>query len=95
MPLTCVTGVTRVNNVQKNTPSIFTKERNTMATPITRRQATQWAINITAMLFFIVLALAPAVMAITATLYLEHVGGLIFLVGYWYVYDVIKGYFAK
>lgn len=66
-----------------------------MTTPIARRQATQWAINVAAMLFFIVLTLAPAVLAITATLYLEHIAGLLFLVWYWYVYKVIEGYFTK
>lgn len=65
-----------------------------MDTMTIRKQATQYAINIAVMLTFIIMAIAPAALAYFSVTYLNHVGGLIPLLGYWYVHDVTKEYFA-
>lgn len=58
-----------------------------------QHKASQYAFNIAVFVALAILLITPGVIAYYGTVYLENVAGLIPLVGYWYVYDVIKGYF--
>ena len=61
-----------------------------MASATHTSQATQVGINIITVMILAVLLVAPAALAIAATVYLDNIAGLLLLVGYWYAYDFIQ-----
>jgi len=58
-----------------------------------QHKASQYVFNIGVFVALAVLLITPGVVSYYSTIYTENIAGLIPLVGYWYVYDVIKGYF--
>lgn len=73
------------------TPSI--KGISTPSVKSIKYNASQLALNIMVFIALAVLLITPGAVAYFCTMYLEHVAGLIPLLGYLYAYNVIRSYF--
>lgn len=62
---------------------------------VSHKNIIQMFINVMTLMFFAVLVVTPALIAYGAYMYLNNIGGLIFLAGYWCVYDIFIAYFKN